>query len=209
MPPAIVQSPLPSSWDINEVLKVFNELSRKQSPHSGKDISYHLTISFDEALYGVEKYIEVLRNEIWCPVMINIPPLADSGMQVCILGEGEPSWNGGRMGNLYVIVSVTEHPLFTRIGRHICIKLPVKANFAKEGGQLQIPSIERDKFLLLNLPPNTKNGATFQVFESESYTLNTIIDIYNPNNLIALLKIQPRLMAIKKALHHKDYEIYT
>lgn len=139
------------------------------------------------------------------PLVINVPSGIDSGAQLCFPNQGNAGKYGGRSGILYVTITLDDHPLFTRIGRDISIHLPVSANFANKGGQLHVPNIEGDGFIPLNLPPNTRQGATFRVFENKWYTLNAIIDTYHPYNPITRLRIQKRLQAIKKALNNRDF----
>ena len=40
-------------------------------------------------------------------------------------GKGEPGRNGGRPGDLYVKVNVTDHSVFRRAGDHVAMVLPV------------------------------------------------------------------------------------
>jgi hypothetical protein len=94
---------------------------------------------------------------------------------------------------------VEDHPLFRRVGRDIFIRLPVTTSFAKQGGQLQVPNVEGG-FILLDLPPETRHRATIQVYEDESYSLSAIIEVYQPWNPFALLRIWKRLRAIERAV---------
>jgi hypothetical protein len=279
-PPAARPPSRPVTFDADSIVAELIESSKKGHPPllAGKDISCRAEITFDEALFGGQKYLEVLRAETcqvcsgrgtgpgsspvacidcqgtgvqrtekdtdlgkfvqtrtcptckgtgqvildpctacdgqtWVknnrPFTLNIPPGIDSGTQICFPGQGEPGQYGGRSGHLYVMVSVASHPLFTRVGRDVFIHLPVSTEFAKRGGQLQVPSVERDSYFLLNLPANTENGAVFRLYEHESYALSAIIDTYSKHNLFALITIQRRLRAIEKALIGRDLEVRT
>ncbi len=146
-----------------------------------------------------------------CPFTLNILPGIDAGTLMCFPNqvvfkqhEGHKDRQTGRVigvGHLYITISVATPPFFDRIGNDISLSLPIKARFAKEGGQLQVPGIEKGEFFLLNLPPNTQDGATFQVHQNELYTLTVVVDTYRSYNLIALYRVSERLRAIKKALH--------
>src|ERR1051326_5918106 len=50
---------------------------------------------------------------------VKIPPGVDSGSRLKLRGEGEAGRAGGPSGDLYVVVSVAEHPIFNRQGKDI------------------------------------------------------------------------------------------
>lgn len=151
------------------------------------------------------------RGRTWvkttCPVTVRIPPLIDSGAEVRLPHLGEQGRYGGPHGHLCITVTVAKHPLFDRVGHDISIYLPVSTNFAKKGGHLQVPSIEKGRSFLFNLPPNTRSGMTFRVYESEAYTLTATIDTYPPVFLFVLPDVKRRLQAIREALGHEDFEL--
>lgn len=279
-PPTI--KPPPSSklpYDmLSELALSYLEKVAHHSPVVGEDIFCDLELTFNEALMGGQKHLEVLQAEIctacsgngtksgdmpakcescqgtgvqkterrdglvrtilfsgrpcpscqgsgerildpctncrgqkWVkckhPFTLDIPPSIDSRTKICFLGLGEPGKYDGPPGNLYICVTVAKHTLFTRIGRTISIRLPVSKDFARTGGQLSVPSVDGKGYHDLILPPNTHNGAVFQVIETESYRLNAIIETYNPHNPFALLMKNKRLKAIEKSLNHKDVEV--
>src|SRR5690606_2996146 len=45
-------------------------------------------------------------------ITVTIPAGIDDGQQIRLTGEGEAGPNGGEIGNLYVVVTVAEHPQF-------------------------------------------------------------------------------------------------
>src|ERR1700692_4579802 len=58
-----------------------------------------------------EGYVKTERK-----LKVNIPAGVDNGMKLRLAGEGQPGANGGPPGDLYVVVSVKEHPIFERPG---------------------------------------------------------------------------------------------
>ncbi len=50
---------------------------------------------------------------------IKVPPGVDSGSRLKLRGEGEAGPNAGTPGDLYVVLSVREHPLFVREGNDV------------------------------------------------------------------------------------------
>jgi len=72
---------------------------------------------------------------------VEIPPGVDTGMQIRIPGQGEPSGNGGPPGDCYCAVRVLEHELFDRQGQHLLLRLPVTYSQAVLGANIEIPTL--------------------------------------------------------------------
>jgi tetratricopeptide (TPR) repeat protein len=141
------------------------------------------------------------------PITLQIPACIDSGAEVCIPHQGEPGRYGGYSGHLRISTQVAPHPLFARVGSDISIRLPVSTGFAKDGGHLRVPDVKKGNSFLMKMPADVKSDMTFQVFESEDYTLTAQIEIYRPALLFALPNVKKRLQAINEALGHEDLEL--
>ena len=91
---------------------------------------------------------------------INIPAGIDDGQKIMQSGEGNHGRNGGGNGDLYVIVSVKQHPVFERDGMNLYCTVPVTFTQAALGAEIDVPQLDGsvEKF---NLPEGTQNGATF------------------------------------------------
>jgi molecular chaperone DnaJ len=63
-------------------------------------------------------------------------------MQLCLRGEGNPGQNGGPRGDLYVVVSVDEHPLFRRQEQELSCHVPITYTQAVLGAEIEIPTLE-------------------------------------------------------------------
>ena len=91
---------------------------------------------------------------------VNIPAGIDEGQKIMQSGEGNHGRNGGGNGDLYVIVSIKEHPVFERDGNDLYCIVPVTFPQAALGAELEIPQLDGsiEKF---DLPEGTQNGARF------------------------------------------------
>ena len=91
---------------------------------------------------------------------VNIPAGIDEGQKIMQSGEGNHGRNGGGNGDLYVIVSIKEHPVFERDGNDLYCVVPVTFPQAALGAELDIPQLDgtTEKF---DLPEGTQNGARF------------------------------------------------
>jgi len=56
---------------------------------------------------------------------INIPGGIDNEQIISLRGEGEPGLRGGTPGDMYVVVSVKQHPLFKRQGFDVVCDIPI------------------------------------------------------------------------------------
>lgn len=92
---------------------------------------------------------------------VQIPAGVDEGMQVRIAGQGEPSPNGGPPGDCYCFVSVLQHPLFEREGRHLICRIPITYSQAALGCTLEVPTLNGPSSV--EIPPGTQSGDVFRL----------------------------------------------
>ena len=92
---------------------------------------------------------------------IAIPPGIDDGMRVRLPGEGEPSPDGGPSGDCYCFVTVREHRLFERDGRHLILRLPMTYTQAALGATIEVPTLNGPRNLAI--PPGTQPGEVFRI----------------------------------------------
>ncbi len=82
-------------------------------------------------------------------IQLKIPAGIESGMRMRVGSAGDRGTNGGPPGDLYVFVSVADHPIFTREGRDLVVSVPITFTQAALGGELRIKGIhgpEKVKF---------------------------------------------------------------
>jgi molecular chaperone DnaJ len=70
---------------------------------------------------------------------VKIPAGIDDGMQLRLTGEGSGGVNGGPAGDLYVLVRLREHALFTRNGDDLHCDLPVSFPQLAVGAEVEVP----------------------------------------------------------------------
>jgi molecular chaperone DnaJ len=74
-------------------------------------------------------------------VTVSIPAGIDTGQRLRIRGEGEISSSGGTPGDLFVQITVKEHPLFQRQGEHVTLDLPISFVQAALGDEIDVPTL--------------------------------------------------------------------
>ncbi len=97
------------------------------------------------------------------PVEVRIPAGTPTGSRLRVAGKGNSGTRGGQPGDLYITVRVDPHPLFTREGDNIEIKVPVSVTEAGLGAKIEVPTI--DGRALLKVPQGTQNGQRFRLRE--------------------------------------------
>ncbi len=94
-------------------------------------------------------------------VQIHIPPGVDTGSRLRVAGEGESGVNGGRTGDLYVVLHVSNHDIFQRDGQDLLCEVPIDFVTAVLGGVVIVPTITgRAK---LKIPEGTQSGTIMRM----------------------------------------------
>ncbi len=92
---------------------------------------------------------------------VKVPAGVDTGDRIRLAGEGEAGPDGGPAGDLYVQVSVREHRIFERDGKHLYCEVPISFADAALGGDLEVPTLEGR--VKLKVPPETQTGKLFRL----------------------------------------------
>ena len=94
-------------------------------------------------------------------INITIPAGIDNGQAISLRGEGDIGKKGGPNGDLFVVVNIAPHKIFTRNGFNIYTK--IKVPFAKMtlGGTVKVPTLEGD--VDFEIPEGTQTGAKFKI----------------------------------------------
>jgi len=120
-----------------------------------------ITISFRSAIFGIEASIPVSsRGSGASSVTTRIPAGISDGAKIRLAGRGAEG--AGGKGDLYVIVHVTKHPVFTRDGVNLLMSLPVTFTEAALGADIKIPTLEGDE-VTVRIAPGTPSGRTLRV----------------------------------------------
>lgn len=94
-------------------------------------------------------------------ISINIPAGVEDGMRLRVTGEGEVGSNGGPSGDLYVEISVKEHPVFIREENDLHITVPISFTQAVLGDEIEVPTI--DGKAKLRIPAGTQSETVFRM----------------------------------------------
>ena len=89
-------------------------------------------------------------------ISLKIPAGVETGSRLKLTGEGEPGIQGGPPGDLYVVLSVQEHPLFQREGQDVICEIPISFPQAGLGCELEVPTLTEK--ISIKVPAGTQSG---------------------------------------------------
>ncbi|MBK6685651.1 MAG: J domain-containing protein [Deltaproteobacteria bacterium] len=92
---------------------------------------------------------------------VRIPAGVSSGQKIRLREQGEPGHLGGPAGDLFIEITVAEHPLYTRDGDDLTIEVPVTIKEVLRGAEVEIPTL--DGRVKLKIPPGSQNGARLRL----------------------------------------------
>src|SRR5919107_1042907 len=87
---------------------------------------------------------------------VNIPPGVKDGSRIRLAGKGEAGMRGGPAGDLFVVCSVSESPVFQRRGDNLEVDIPITVAEAIGGADVDVPTLDGTK--RLRVPPGTSHG---------------------------------------------------
>ena len=99
------------------------------------------------------------RVKVARKINLNVPPGVDTGSRMRLAGKGEGGSRGGPAGDLFVVLHVRPHDLFSRDGSDTHCEIPLPFHIAALGGEIQVPTLRGD--VPLKIPPGTQPGKVF------------------------------------------------
>lgn len=137
--------------------------SSRRRQTKGTDLRYSMSITFEESALGTEKVINFMRQrdgkESSAKLSVNVPAGVKEGQRLKLSGEGDSS--GGPAGDLYVIISIQDHPLFKRNENDVTLDLPVSYTDAILGTNVEVPTLTGKA--MIRIPPGTHAGQIFRL----------------------------------------------
>lgn len=94
-------------------------------------------------------------------LQVDIPSGIDHGQSLRLSNQGAAGARGGPSGDLYVRISVQEHPLFERDGSDLLTEIPLSFTQAALGESIEIKT--PDGVLRIKVPAGIQSGQTLRV----------------------------------------------
>ena len=156
-------------------------------PVNGNDITMPIEISFKEAINGTNRKINVLHTEV-CPICegkkftngsnckyckgtgevsvhkklnVKIPPHTENNKRIRLAGEGTKGLKGGKNGNLYLVVKITDDSYFKFDGNNVLSEAEITPFEAALGTEKEIKTLNGTA--KLKIPQGTSSGQKFRL----------------------------------------------
>jgi len=104
-------------------------------------------------------------------VKVKIPAGVETGHRLRMSGMGEPGEKGGPSGDLYIIIYVEPHKLFSREGIDIICSHSISFVKAALGGEISVPTLEDN--VTMKIPAGTQSGTVFRLKSNGIYKIGT------------------------------------
>ena len=142
-----------SNWDFS--------VNKKRK---GRDLQTSIELTFEEAFNGTTKRvsIRVPSSGETESVTVKVPEGAVDGGRLRFRGKGEYGANGGERGDLLVVTTIQEHPVFSRDKADVLMDLPVSIDEAVLGASIVVPAPDGSR-VKLRVPAGTQDGRTLRV----------------------------------------------
>ncbi len=92
---------------------------------------------------------------------VKVPPGVETGNRLKLAGEGGQGAKGGGNGDLYVYLSVQEHPFFKREGNDVICEVPISFVQAALGCELEVPTL--DGKVSMKISEGTQSGRVLRL----------------------------------------------
>ncbi len=144
------------------------------------------------------------RLEVERTLTINIPAGVDNGSRIGLSGEGNCGKNGGRAGDLIVVIYVKEHEKFKRDGFDIYSVLNVTFPQAALGDTIEVDTLDGKKEL--EIPAGVEQDKILQLKGAGVPNLGNSSRRGN-HNFVVKIKTPQNLSQEEKQLYKKLFEI--
>jgi len=144
--------------------------ARAQRRHSGRDHHARIDVELEDSFNGASRTLELKRPTVSADghvelathtVRVAIPAGVTNGQMIRLAGQGEPAFEGGRPGDLYLEVHIQPHRLYSLEGRDVTLTLPVAPWEAALGATVKAPTLAGP--VELRVPAGSQSGSRLRL----------------------------------------------
>ncbi len=136
----------------------FGGYGSTRGPRRGQDVNATTTLGFREAVSGATV---TLRKPDGGTITTRVPAGVRDGQKIRLRGKGGAGDEGAPAGDLFITVTVTPDPVFSRTGNDLVVTVPVTFAEAALGAQIDVPTL--DGTVRVKVPAGTPSGRTLRV----------------------------------------------
>jgi len=146
--------------DLGGMFSGFGGRRTRQKPQRGSDMEAGLTITWEEAERGTQKWFQPEPSPGSHRIEVSIPKGTREGMKLKLAGQGAQGPAGA--GDLYLRISIAEHPVFKVSGDDIRMEFEVPVEDAVLGSTVKLQLLS-GKTATLTIPEGSQNGKVFRL----------------------------------------------
>jgi curved DNA-binding protein len=123
----------------------FQRTGRTYQPtaQKGADLVYDLAITLEEVASGTSKQVAFRKEDgTLSKVNVKIPPGISTGKKLRIPGRGQQGVAGGPSGDLYIKISVKDHPVYKREGSDLLLDKKLSFTQAALGSTVEVTTFD-------------------------------------------------------------------
>ncbi|PKK90606.1 MAG: molecular chaperone DnaJ [Candidatus Wallbacteria bacterium HGW-Wallbacteria-1] len=94
-------------------------------------------------------------------INVKVPKGVDTGIKLKLSGEGEAGDRGALPGDLFVVIFISEHPIFRRQGDNLICDLPISFPQAALGAEIEVPTLAGKRTVAV--PAGTQYGDNIRI----------------------------------------------
>jgi molecular chaperone DnaJ len=133
----------------------------RRGPRKGQDLQTEATISFRESVFGTTLDLRLATDRgLAQNISARVPVGVNDGAKIRVKGKGAAGEAGP--GDLFILLTVKPHPIFSRAGENLTLNLPVTFTEAALGADIKVPTLSGDD-VTVRIAPGTSNGRTLRV----------------------------------------------
>ena len=133
----------------------------RRGPRKGQDLQTEATITFRESIVGTHLDLRLATDRGAAQnITARVPAGVNDGAKIRVKGKGAAGEAGP--GDLFIMLHVKPHPIFSRKGENLTLTLPVTFAEAALGADIKVPTMSGDD-VTVRIAPGTSNGRTLRV----------------------------------------------
>ena len=186
----------------NDTDDIFSLLFGTNAKRKGVDLQTSIDISFKDSILGTEVTIKLSeKNSKDESVKIKIPSGVKNGSKIKVKEKGGNSSNG--RGDLYILVNVTPHSIYSRVDNNIHMTLPITFAEAALGADIYVPTIDSGE-IKVRVNPINSSGKVLRIRN------RGVRDKVSQGDLIiTLVIVSPEKLDLKAKKALEDYSKAT